>query len=844
MEGLKNRYNPVTDEVIKRAEYELSVIKKMDFVGYFLIVWDFIKWAKDHDIPVGPGRGSGAGSLVAYAMTITDIDPLKYNLLFERFLNPERVSMPDFDVDFCFERRGEVIDYVREKYSDENVGQIITFGTLKPKAAIKDVGRVLDIPLTEVNAIAKLIPDDPKLKGFKDAFERSDELKERAEDARYKELFQISQKLENTNRNTSLHAAGIVIGREPLVSYVPLYRDTKTGKIATQFPKDLLEDCGLVKMDFLGLKTLTLLKRTEALIQKKGGEFATFLIKDIDYADKDTFSLLAKGASSAVFQFESAGMQNILKRAKPDKVEDLIALNALYRPGPMDNIDQFIAGKMNPKTIKYPDPSLEDILSETYGVIVYQEQVMQVAQRIGGYSLGQADILRRAMSKKKEKEMAEHKAIFVKGALEKGYTKETAERIFDLLIPFSGYGFNKSHAAVYAVLAFQTAYLKTHFPAEFMAANLTNEITSVDKLPEYIAEARKLNLEVLPPNVNLSDVYFAVSQGNIVFGFLGIKGIGEQAAIEIVKERESGGKYTSFMEFLDRVDLHVVTKKTLEALINTGCFDGMGQTRSTLITNLENAVNFATRKKDGSDVGQVSLFADTGISEFSTFNFEQIDEYPKKELLRLEKEFIGSYVSGHPLDIYKGKIEANASLEVKHLNRATDGKDYFLVGSITNLKNYQAKKGEMCFATLEDLTGGVDLVFFTDTWQNLKGQIVEDGVYGIEGRVSKKEKDDNVEWSIIVKNVVNVKDLQESVGREKIFSEVHVELSLSDTQIQLEKLKNIVFSNKGNAHLLFHIEKDGSSYIVRASDEYKMDGSKKGIDELLELSIVLNAWGE
>ena len=843
-EGLKARYEVVTEEVKKRADYELSVIKKMDFVGYFLIVWDFIKWAKDHDIPVGPGRGSGAGSIVAYAMTITDIDPLKYNLLFERFLNPERVSMPDFDVDFCYERRGEVIDYVREKYSDENVGQIITFGTLKPKAAIKDVGRVLDVPLQEVNAIAKLIPDDPKLKGFKDAFARSEELKEMAEDARYKELFQISQRLENTNRNTSLHAAGIVIGREPLVHYVPLYRDTKTGKIATQFPKDLLEDCGLVKMDFLGLKTLTLLKRTEQLIQKKGGEFAHFLIKNIDYTDKETFALLSKGASSAVFQFESGGMQNILKRAKPDKVEDLIALNALYRPGPMDNIDQFIAGKMNPKTIKYPDPSLEDILAETYGVIVYQEQVMQVAQRIGGYSLGQADILRRAMSKKKEKEMAEHKAIFVKGALEKGYSKETAERIFDLLIPFSGYGFNKSHAAVYAILAFQTAYLKTHFPAEFMAANLTNEITSVDKLPEYITEARKLNLEVLPPNVNLSDVYFAVSEGNIVFGFLGIKGIGEQAAITIVKERERGGNYASFMDLLDRVDLHIVTKKTLEALINTGCFDGLGETRSTLITNLENAVSFATRKKEGSEVGQVSLFADTGISEFSSFNFERIEEYPKKELLRLEKEYIGSYVSGHPLDIHKSKIEANASLEVKHLSRATDGKEYFLLGSITALKSYQAKKGEMCFATLEDLTGQVDLVFFTDTWQSLKAQIIEDGVYGVEGRVSKKEKNDNVEWSIIVKNIVNIKDLKESEGKEKTFSEVHVELSSLDVERNINKLKDVVSTHKGNARLFFHIEIDGKSYVVKASDEYKVEESKKGIDELLELSVVLNAWGE
>ena len=843
-EGLKKRYGEVTQKIRERADYELSVIKKMDFVGYFLIVWDFIKWAKDHDIPVGPGRGSGAGSLVAYAMTITDMDPLQYDLLFERFLNPERVSMPDFDVDFCYERRGEVIEYVREKYSDENVGQIITFGTLKPKAAIKDVGRVLDIPLQEVNAIAKLIPDDPKLKGFKDAFARNPELKAISEEPKYKELFEISLKLENTNRNTSLHAAGIVIGKEPLVHYVPLYRDTKTGKIATQFPKDLLEDCGLVKMDFLGLKTLTLLRRTEGLIQKKGGEYSNFLVKNIDYTDRETFALLCKGASSAVFQFESAGMQNVLKRAKPDRIEDLIALNALYRPGPMDNIDTFIAGKADPKKIKYPHPSLEDILSETYGVIVYQEQVMQVARQVGGYSLGQADILRRAMSKKKADEMAAHKVTFVEGALKRGYSKEVAEGIFELLIPFSGYGFNKSHAAVYTMLAFQTAYLKAHFAPEFMAANLTNEITSVDKLPIYMEEARNMNIKVLPPHINLSDIYFTVSDGNIVFGFLGIKGIGEAAAINIVQEREENGSYNSFMEFLDRVDLHIVTKKTLESLINTGCFDSLGENRATLITNLEAATAFASRKKEGSDIGQVSLFAESGINEFSEFLFTKSDEYPKKELLRLEKEFIGSYVSGHPLDIYKDKIEEYATLEVKNLQRAKDEKDYLFIGSLSNLKPYQAKKGEMCFASLEDLTGHVDIVFFSDVWQTFKTSLTEDGVYGVEGRISKKERNDNVEWSVIVKNIINIKDFKESSSGDKIFSEIHIEIPPLENEDELQILKEYATKNSGEATLFIHFEKNGKNYVVKISDDYRIKGNKKGITDILELPIILNAWGE
>lgn len=841
-EGLIKRYGTITEEIRKRIDFELHTIKKMDFVGYFLIVWDFIKWAKDHDIPVGPGRGSGAGSMVAYAMTITDIDPLKYNLLFERFLNPERISLPDFDVDFCYERRGEVIEYVRQKYSDENVGQIITFGTLKPKAAIKDVGRVLDIPLQEVNAIAKLIPDDPKLKGFKDAFERSPELKKMAEDETYKELFDISLKLENTNRNTSLHAAGIVIGKEPLVNYVPLYRDSKTGKIATQYHKDLLEKCGLVKMDFLGLKTLTLLKRTEGLVQKKGGEYANFYLKDIDYTDQETFALLSKGLSAAVFQFESQGMQNILKRVKPTKVEELIALNALYRPGPMDYIDQFIASKADPSKIKYPHPSLEDILSETYGVIVYQEQVMQVAQRIAGYTLGQADMLRRAMSKKKD--MESYKVTFIEGALKQGYSKEVAEDIFEILIPFSGYGFNKSHAAVYAILAFQTAYLKTHFAPEFMAANLTNEITSVDKLPEYLEETRKLNIEVLPPHVNSSDIYFSVKNENIIFGFLGIKGIGEQAAITIVEEREKGGEYKSFMEFLDRIDLHIVTKKTLESLINTGCFDGLGETRATLITNMERAVSFSNQKKEGQDVGQISLFSNTGITEFSNFNFERCDEYPKKELLRLEKEFIGSYVSGHPLDIYKDKIEEYATLETRHLNRGTEGKDYLMMGTISSIKTYQAKKGEMCFANFEDLTGHVDLVFFSDVWANLKSSLFADGVYGVEGKISKKEKDDSVEYSFIVKNIINIKEFKEVVKKEKVFSEVHIEITPTENLEALQSVKDYVKKHQGDASFFIHFAKDTSSYVVKAKENLKIVGKRDTIDDILELPCVLNAWGE
>ncbi|HPC71927.1 MAG TPA: DNA polymerase III subunit alpha, partial [Treponema sp.] len=506
-EGLKKRYPEITEEIKKRADYELDIIIKMDFVGYFLIVADFINWAKEHDIPVGPGRGSGAGSIVAYAMRITDIDPLKYNLLFERFLNPERVSMPDFDVDFCFERRGEVIDYVTQKYGRERVGQIITFGTLKAKAVIKDVARALDISLEESNRIAKLIPEDPKMTLAK-AFEQEPELAKLAEDPRYQELFAIAKRLENKNRHSSLHAAGIVIGKTELTDYVPLYRDAKTGTVATQFTMDQIEECGLVKMDFLGLKTLTLIKNTQDLIRKRGGEYAHFDADSVSETDPATYKLLGEGQSTCVFQFESSGMQSILKQAKPNKIEDLIALNALYRPGPMAYIPQFVDSKWGRRPIEYPDPCLESILKETYGVIVYQEQVMQVAQIIGGYSLGQADLLRRAMGKKKPEVMVKEKARFIEGAKKKGFSEADADRIFEILVPFAGYGFNKSHAAAYSVVAYRTAYLKANFPAEFMAANLTNEITSTDKLPEYIDEARRMGITIEPPDINRSEKYF------------------------------------------------------------------------------------------------------------------------------------------------------------------------------------------------------------------------------------------------------------------------------------------------------------------------------------------------
>jgi DNA polymerase-3 subunit alpha len=574
----------------------------MGFTGYFLIVADFINWAKSNDIPVGPGRGSGAGSIVAYSLRITDIEPLKYNLLFERFLNLERISMPDFDVDFANEGREEVIKYVTEKYGREQVGQIITFGTLGAKAVIKDVARALSISIPESDMITKLIPKDPKIT-LEKAFKAEPKLGELEQESRYTELFSLARKLEGLHRHSSLHAAGVVIGKSALLNFVPLFKDPKTGGIATQYNMNFLETSGLVKMDFLGLKTLDVIKHSEEIIRLRGGEYATFKVEAVSETDENTFKMLGEGRSFEVFQFESEGMQNILKQTKPGSIEDLVALNALYRPGPMDSIPQFIEAKNGRQEIRYPDPSLEGILKETYGVITYQEQVMQVAQKIAGYSLGQADLLRRAMGKKKKEILDKEKIPFLAGAKKQGYPEAKAEEIYNILAPFAGYGFNKCHSAPYAVLAYQTAYLKANFPAEFMAANLTNEIHSTDKnkLSECIDEARKMGLAIDPPDVNRSDKLFTVVDGRIVYGFLGIKGLGDASADEIVNCRREG-PYKDFIDFLNRVDIKTVGKKAVELLIQTGAFDALGQAhgqaRGTLLGNLERVVEYIQNIKD------------------------------------------------------------------------------------------------------------------------------------------------------------------------------------------------------------------------------------------------------
>jgi len=793
-EGLRVRYGTVTEEIRSRADYELDVIIKMQFTGYFLIVWDFIDWAKRHDIPVGPGRGSGAGSIVAYALRITDIEPIRYGLLFERFLNPERISMPDFDVDFCFERRGEVIDYVTRKYGADRVGQIITFGTLKAKAAIKDVARVLDIGFDESNAIAKLVPEDPKMT-LEKAFDLEPKLGALEATERLAPLFKLARKLENKNRNTSFHAAGIVIGKSALSDFVPLYRDPKSGIVSTQYTMDYLEKCGLVKMDFLGLKTLTLIKNAIGLLRKRGIELDEAKIPD---DDQKTFALLGEGKSTSVFQFESSGMQDQLKRAKPTSIEDLIALNALYRPGPMAYIPQFIDSKWGRQPIKYPHPCLEPILKETYGVIVYQEQVMQVAQRIAGYSLGQADLLRRAMSKKKEEVMLKEKVKFVEGAVRNGFKESEAASIFDILIPFAGYGFNKSHAAAYSVVAYRTAYLKANYPAEFMAANLTNEITNTDKLSEYISEARSMGLSVSAPDLNRSEAMFSVVGGQIVYGLLGIKGVGEGVSKAIVAERETRGPFVDFMSFLERLGTSAMNRKTLECLVHAGAFDWTGRRRRELVANIERAVEYAAKKEEAGRYGQVSLFGSSGEEEFPPFSFNPEEEYPRSDLLRLEKELIGFYFSGHPMDEFRGLWERSSDAPVAHPERAGPDRTYTLIAMLKTLREIITKGGKkMAFGTVEDYSGSLEIVVFPDTLERHRDKLLVDTVLFMKGKIDSTRSAP----SFKIEDLVDPGELA-----AKSWREVHLRLRPGiSTEDELYDLRDLVFEARGNCQVCFHL---------------------------------------
>ena len=852
-DGLRKRYSDVTSEMLDRLDYELSVIISMDFVGYFLIVADFINWAKDHDIPVGPGRGSGAGSIVAYSQRITDIDPLKYSLLFERFLNPERVSMPDFDVDFCMDRRGEVVDYVTGKYGEDKVGQIITFGTLKPKAVLKDVARVLDIGFTEANTLSSLVPDDLKIslkKLLKDPLdpeyvekgwqENHDKLLAYTQQGvLFQNLFDTAVRLEGLSRHSSTHAAGVVIGKTKLTDYVPLYKDPKTGQITTQFTMDQLEECGLVKMDFLGLATLTLIRNTLKLIAKRGIHITEAEIPD---TDEKTFQMLSEGKSASVFQFESSGMQKVLKQAKPTSIEDLIALNALYRPGPMEQIPNFIQGKHNPKGIQWLHPKLKGILEETYGVIVYQEQVMDVARIVGGYTLGGADILRRAMGKKKKEEMDKQEAKFLDGAEKQGFTRDEAKRIFDYLVPFAGYGFNKSHAAAYSVLAYQTAWLKANYPAEYMAANLTNEMDSQEKMSEYMDEAKAMDLQILPPHVNSSERLFTVVEGKIVYGLQGVKNIGEGAVEEILRARNAGGPFRDFIDFLERVDLRTVNKRVFETGIQCGVFDGLGHNRATLFHNLA-AIEWVQKQKNEQSSGQGGLF--DGTEDAATpYAFVPHEEWPQKELLNFEKINLGLFVSGHPLDPIREQWKQTVDVDLSAPRKTEDEKTVQIMGLVTGIKTIITKKGDrMAWASLEDFNGSIELVFFPRTLKQVEAVLdaeglpvlVEEAILGFRGKVEISDE----KAKFIVNEVVQ----PEGLTAVRALT-VHVRMKARPwTEADVEKVLHFFLDHDGGSPLVLHLT-DGQREIRVRSHRVRVGSSAELLEKFQGQSWADKVWRE
>ena len=823
--GLKERYEVITDELQSRLDYELGIIEKMNFPGYFLIVMDYIVWAKNHGIPVGPGRGSGAGSLVAYSIRITDIDPIKYSLLFERFLNPERVSMPDFDVDFCFERRGEVIDYVTEHYGKEKVGQIVTFGTLKTKMVVKDVARVLDIPYDEANKICSLIPDEPGMSVDK-ALEQEEKLREFYESGGiYKELFDTSRKLEGFHRHTSLHAAGVVIGREPLENYVPLMTDPKTGGVATQYTMKQIEKCGLVKMDFLGLKTLTLIKHTEDLIRKR---IPSFDINKIDEKDEKTFKMLSAGDSACVFQFESAGMRRILKRAEPSEIEDLVSLNALYRPGPMQFIDQYIDSKRGVRKIEYPHPDLENILKTTYGVIVYQEQVMQVAQVIAGYTLGEADILRRIMGKKEKDKLVGELVKFRNGAVKKGYSAETAERIFHILEPFAGYGFNKSHAVAYSVVAYQTAYLKANFPSEFLAANLTNEMGSPDKFSEYLNLAPQMGIKVLPPSINKSDVHFNVVNGDIIYGLAGIKNVGESIVKVIIAEREKRGNFTSFLNFLERMPENL-NSRLLESLIGAGCFDELGENRATLFSNLESAIEYDRSGKEITRGGQMALFGEED-TVMNDFKMKEVPDFSQEEKLKTEKILLGFYISGHPLDKYSEKIKEAVRVDLSDESTIPYGRKTQFIALCASKRMLKSKAGlKMASFVLQTKEGETEAVLFPKGYESYGEKIEEDGVYAFKGVFSNK--DGRINFAI--DEVFDPDDITpENIG--KIVIRLKDDIVMKEGA--LEELKEVMSAERGSIPVYLELENEKTG--VRLSYDDFLAYSNEMTKKLKALAVV------
>jgi DNA polymerase-3 subunit alpha len=812
--------HPISDYE-QRLERELAIIQQMKFPGYFLIVWDFIRYAKERDIPVGPGRGSAAGSLVSYALGITDLDPLQHELLFERFLNPERISMPDIDIDFCMNRRGEVINYVTQKYGRDNVAQIITFGTMAAKAAIKDVGRAMDIPYSDVDRIAKMIPTQLNIT-LDQAIEDSPQLREAMEkDGQIRELIQTAKKLEGMVRNSGVHAAGVVISPRPLTELVPLHK-TKNDEIVTAFDMVAIEKMGLLKMDFLGLTTLTILTDALKLIAQTCGTPIT--LENVPLEDAETYQkVFHKGLTSGVFQFESHGMRDVLRKYQPNSIEDLTALNALYRPGPIQGgmIDDFVDRKHGRKRVEYELPELKEILEETLGVIVYQEQVMQIANRLAGYSLGEADLLRRAMGKKKAEEMAQQRERFVEGAAQRKFPAKKIEKIFDLMAQFAGYGFNKSHSAAYALLAYHTAYLKTHYPVEFMAALLTSVTGSTDDVVKYINECREMGISVEAPDINVSDANFTPHGEAIRFGLAAVKNVGGNAIESIVAARKKLGRFKSIYEFCENVDLRLLNKRVLESLIKSGAMDTLGR-RAQLMTVLDRAMERAQKTQRDAESGQHGLFGvfQQEESEANNDRLPNVPDWDEQERLAAEKEILGFFISGHPLQKYKDKLDDLQALRIDEISAMTKstGKDETIAtaGIIANVRVLKSKRGDFyAQATLEDMSGSIDMIVFPEAYKRIGDKVKLEVPVLVKAGVRIEE---GTNPKITAAEIMPLEDAKIPLPRA-----IRIRLPLETAgETTVDDLHSLFKERKGEARVLFDVERAGDFMVVMEAEGYNV----------------------
>ncbi len=840
-DGLIERYPVEHEQLAERLEFELDTIQKMGYVDYFLITWDFINYAREQDIMVGPGRGSAAGSIVSYCLKITNIDPIKYNLLFERFLNPERVSMPDIDIDFCFERRQEVIDYVGNKYGADKVVQIVTFGTMAAKGVIRDVGRVLDLPYAFVDSIAKMIPNELNITIEKALAMNADfrGLYERDEQVHY--LIDMCKRLEGLPRHTSMHAAGVVICQKSADEFVPLSRGSD-GSVTTQFTMTTLEELGLLKMDFLGLRTLTVIQNAVKLIKR--GRGIELDMDTIDYDDKDVLSSIGTGRTDGIFQLESAGMKNFMKELKPQSLEDVIAGISLYRPGPMEFIPKYIKGKNHPDKVNYSCPQLEPILSPTYGCIVYQEQVMQIVRDLGGYTLGRSDLVRRAMSKKKQSVMEKERANFVfgneeegvLGCVKNGIPEKVAGEIYDNMMDFAKYAFNKSHAAAYAVVSYQTAYLKHYYPVEFMAALLTSVIDNTGKVSEYILSCRMMGIQILPPDVNQGESGFSVKEGAIRYALTAIKGVGRSVIDSIVKERNDRGPYTNLKDFITRLSDTELNKRVIENFIKAGAFDGLQGTRKQFMAVYVQILDSIQRGKKNSMAGQISLFdiADEEDKEEFEIKMPDIGEYPKEMMLAFEKEVVGVYISGHPLEEYeelwKKHITATTADflldEETGRTKVEDGAIVTIGGMIADKKiKYTKNDKVMAFITVEDLVGSIEIVVFPRDYERSNAYLVEDSKVFIRGRVSVEEDRDG-------------KLVCESIsGFDDIPKKVWIQFKTKESYAQEEqKLMDLMKYSEGKDHVVVflqesrEVKKFPAKYSVNADQEF-LESLRKAFGE-------------